>query len=119
MSGERLYSAFKTIAARATPAQDMTDLVYGLVKSLNPLKIEVENKYTINQDQISLSPLCYRKDIRVIVLPAAAEGDTSTAGAADVQVQLWRGLAVGDRVTMLRHSGGQAFYVLQRTGELT
>jgi hypothetical protein len=103
MSAEQLRQAIKRIAKQATPApEDLADLLFGVVRSVSPMKIEVENKYAIEDAQILLSPFCYRKEVRI--------GETD--------VELWPGLAVGDRVVMLRHSDGQAFYVLQRAGEL-
>ena len=107
MSGDKLYGLFKTIAQRAVPSENMTDLLYGQVKSISPLRIEIENKYTIEKDQLFLSPLCIRKTIQVDTKPVI------------VTVEVWRGLQVGDKVVMLRHDKGQGFYVLQRAGDLT
>ena|SRR6476619_2440760 len=110
MSGERLYAAIKKITKRALPAEDQTDLVYGIVRSINPLKVEIENKFTILESQIYLSPLCTRKEIKFTV--------PTRPNDIDMQVELWPDLEVNDVLIMLRHSQGQGFYALQRAGSL-
>lgn len=122
MSGERLYAVMKAIAGRANPEEDQADLLYGLVKTVQPLRIEIENKYTLEEDRLYLSPFCNRKTIRLEInghTHSTPDGSTGSGGAVNQVVEIWRGLEVGDRVIMLRHGKGQGFYVMQRVGELT
>lgn len=122
MSGDKLYSLFKTIARRALPDEDQADLIYGYVKSEKPLRIEIENKYTLEEDQLYLSPLCYRKTIRLVIgghTHSIPTGSAGAGGAVDQVVELWGDLKQGDKVVLLRHGKGQSFYVLQKAGELT
>jgi Protein of unknown function (DUF2577) len=121
VSGDRLYSLFKNIAGRAFPEGDQTDLLYGVVKSVHPLRVEIENKYTIDENQIYLSPLCVGKTIQITVpghTHSTYDGSTGTAGALDLTIELWRDLRLNDVLVLLRHSKGQAFYALQRVGAL-
>lgn len=81
---------------------DLTDLVYGQVLSINPLKIKVDNRFEITSNFIILSALAKEKKITI--------GDT--------EIILWRGLQTNDKVKMLKVNQGQKYYVIEREGNL-
>lgn len=92
MPGEKLVKLMQDISK---PTQsELTDLVYGEVLEINPLVIKVDNRFTVTEGYLILSPLCQ-------------------------EVSWWRGLIVGDIVRMLRLSQGQLFYVMEREGGIT
>lgn len=92
MAGQKIIDTIHKMAKdqvnTSTP-----DLVYGVVESTSPLKIKVDNRFTIDSTFILLSALC-------------------------VPSNQWRGLIIGDKVRMIRLNGGQIFYVLERDGSL-
>ena len=107
---ERLITAIREIGKSAVPPEDMTDVVFGTVVSVTPMKIEIENKFILNAEQLILSPFCLQRSLAFTVY--------TTPKPVDMNVALWQGLSVGDKVVMLRINSGQAFYVLHRAGGL-
>lgn len=101
MAGERLVNIMNSV--RGEDRGDATDLIFGVVTQINPLKVKVDSRFEVTSEFLTLSNMCKAKSVS-ITLP-----DTSV-----VEIQLWRGLIVGDKVRMLRVSKGQAFYVLER-----
>lgn len=115
MAGERLLEAIQRAAdgqiGRSTP----TDFIYGTVISVSPLIIKPENSEEITEDFLIPSALC--KPFVTTVF--RHKHKDSVGGETDEQllsVTIWRGLAIGDRVRMLRCNSGQKFYLLDREG---
>ena len=103
MAGERLVSLIQKSAKEASNSTRTTDLMYGEILSLSPLKIMVDSRFTITEEFVILSSLCQEKK--------------DTIGTEEVV--LWRGLLVGDKVQMLRVRNGNQFYILEREGGLS
>lgn len=70
----------------------------GVVLDTNPLKIQVSNKKILTKQFLFLSPFCVLTKVKI--------------GSSDYTI--WRGLKKGDKVLLLRSSGGQFYYVMQR-----
>lgn len=60
MAGEKLINIMKDVSKKANPSTNNTDLVYGVVKSTNPLVVLVDNRLELTEDFLSLSPFCYK-----------------------------------------------------------
>lgn len=117
MGAEKLLKAIQTVQRNEQQRSSPTDFLYGTVMSISPLTVQTEDKLLIGEDFLVLSTLCRKFVVTVL----AHEHEESTKQKTDQQltsVVLWRGLAVGDRVRMLRCSGGQRFYLLDREGAL-
>ena len=124
MPGERLVELMQRAArgqeARGTP----TDFVFGTVKSIAPLVIQVDEKFPVYEEQLILSALCKSFTTTVFdhlhSVTVGGDGHTHT-GSTDNRlrvVEVWRGLLPGDRVRMLQCNSGQKYYVLDREGSL-
>ncbi len=70
----------------------------GVVLDTNPLKIQVSSKKVLTKQFLFLSPFCVLTKVNI--------------GSSDYTI--WRGLKKGDKVLLLRSSGGQFYYVMQR-----
>jgi hypothetical protein len=79
--------AIKTIVRNLIDSMKLADLIFGEVKSLAPLRIRVDQKLELEDDELIIS-----------------RGVKSS-------------LSVGDTVPMIRQSGGQLFYVLGEGGD--
>lgn len=96
MAGEKIV---KMMQQGKLPPSDLADLVFGQVVSVNPLEIKLDTHIqALPESFFLLSP--HVREFR-------PEGRL-----------LWRGLRTGDKVTMIRLSKGQKYYVLEREGEL-
>lgn len=138
MMGEKLLQVMQNIAK--APLQDMTDLLIGVVSSIEPLKVNFEGRFELEEEFLILSPLVQEFKITLPEIPAnehyhhtpaAATGSggedahshsipimqTSVAYALP-EITLWRGLKVGDVVRVLKVSQGQRFYIIDREGNL-
>lgn len=100
MGAEKLISIMQR--ANQLPVQNLTDLVFGEVISIEPLLIKVDNRFTIGIDFLVLSQ--WVKAVSIVV----------TIGDHSGTIALSRDLIVGDKVRMLRINQGQSFYVLER-----
>ena len=100
MPGERIVSMILDAAKNSVPNSEKTDLVYGRVISVNPLRIQVvnESKLVLPQSFLILSEMCKEKKVNI----------------NGTDVVLWEGLKVGNTVAMLRLLRGSKFYVLQK-----
>lgn len=96
MAGNKLVSTLQKIAK--PNVQELTNLLYGTITSIAPLKIKVDNRFEITEEFIVLSTLCKE----------------TYAQPIDNGTKLWRGLALGDVVRILRVNQGQLYYVLER-----
>lgn len=94
MAGSKLIEIIQQ--ASKMPLEQSTDLVFGTVTSMTPLKIRIDNKYEVDSTFLALSEFC----------------TTRYAVAPNSGVKLWDGLIVGDKVRMLRLNRGQLFYVI-------
>jgi hypothetical protein len=79
--------AIKTIVRNLIESMKLADLIFGEVKSLAPLRIRVDQKFELEDDELIIS-----KGVK-------------------------NSLGVGDTVSMIRQAGGQIFYVLGKGGD--
>lgn len=113
MAGERLVELMQQAAAGQQARSTPTDFVYGTVISAAPLRIQIDEKFPVDAGNLVLSALCkpFSTSIMQHKHKDSQDGDTDEQL---LTVQLWRGLAAGDRVRMLQCNSGQKFYVLDR-----
>lgn len=141
-NGERLV---KTIQKMAKPFEsDSSDVIIGTVTSVEPLKIKVD-KIELTEQFLVLSAFVQETIITGVgehnhSIDSAITGDagghshtynsqsTSTqpphshsipgrdANKTTLTIKLWGGLQVNDAVYLLRCSGGQKYFVLQKIG---
>ena len=137
MAGNKLVQTIQNMSK--PPSGEITDLLFGVVTSISPLKIKVDNRFEVDEKFLILSALVKETTIKIPdrenekhahVIP---EHTTSAAGegphthtipqmntySALPDILLWRGLIVGDKVRLLRVNQGQLFYVLEREEGIT
>ena len=133
MIGNKLVKIMQE--AGKVPSGETTDLLFGVVTSVSPLKIKIDNRFEVDERFLILSALVKET---IIKIPRREENEhthvipqhtTSLGGQQDPHthtipqmdtrsalpdILLWRGLRVGDKVRVLRVNQGQMFYVLER-----
>lgn len=132
MAGSKLVKIMQEAGKPATG--EVTDLLFGVVTSVSPLKIKIDNRFEVDEKFLILSALVKETVINIPEreenkhLHVIPEHTTSPAGdgphthtipqmntySALPSILLWRGLIVGDKVRVLRVNQGQMFYVLER-----
>lgn len=152
MAGEKLVNIIRKGASQAIPQTSLTDLMFGQVTSLNPLKILIENRFEVDSTFLLLSPFCYEKKISIQIpshdhevsirdhrvlkhkhyvddtksketlenedITLKHEANISSYPSKIIEVTLWNGLNIGDKVSLLRVSNGQKYYVLDKGGAI-
>lgn len=92
-----LLETMKQVAQATNDAGMPTAFLFGSVTKTSPLTIRVDNRFDISGDAI-------------VVMKEFQDYQTNT----DAKSEYYYGLAVGDKVVLLRNAGGQAFLVLGR-----
>lgn len=115
-----LLDTMKKVAEQTGQAGVPTAFLFGTVTSTSPLMIRVDNRFNIGEKQIVLMKQ-FRAGEYQTHKHTVPQHSTETASnhSHDVQAlqttqEVYNGLAVGDKVVLLRNQGGQEFLVLGR-----
>lgn len=105
-------------------AQKLTDIVYGTVESIEPLKIRVDQKLLLEQEKLKLTRAVMDYEVEMTVdhiteNRAGGSGDAAYEShnheyKGRKKFLIHNGLMVGDRVTMIRTHGGQQYLVINK-----
>lgn len=120
--------AIKKAALDAFAASKPSEIYYGIVISESPLKINVEQKFTLNAAQLVLTRNVtdFYDDITVIAWRTENEsgggGDAAFASHSHALVGrkhiiVHNRLLTGDKVILIRQQGGQKYIVIDRVGD--
>jgi hypothetical protein len=132
MVGNKLIQTIQSMAK--PPIGETTDLLFGEVTSVSPLKIRIDNRFEVDEQFLILSALVKETIVQVPtaetamhshIIPEHTTGSGGTGPhthtipemttySALPSITLWRGLIVGDKVRLLRVANGQMFYVIER-----
>ena len=125
-----LVAAMKKAATEAVEAGKPVNVLFGKVKAVKPLKIDVEQKLLLGEKQLILSRSV--TDYKITITGGNTKdyyytGSTAESGTAAVspphvhaigktEITVHNGLAVGDEVLLIRQQEGQKFFVIERIG---
>lgn len=112
---KELVEAIKRAAMEAVDANKPTALIFGIVKSVNPLVIETEQQMPLGKSQLILTRnvTSYAASVTVDWTTGSADGHTHTVSGTK-SITINNGLTVGEKVLLAREQGGQRFIVLDR-----
>lgn len=107
--------ALKKAAQEAVNAGKPVNVVIGTVTSGNPLTITTEQQMPLGKSQLILSRNVTSYSVPVTVDWATGSADGHTHAVSGTKtLTINNGLAVGDKVWMIREQGGQRFLVVDR-----
>ena len=86
------------------------DLRYGTVISTNPLKVQVTNQFVLPAGVLIVPKHLSNYTIKVEI----TEENSGASEASAKQMKIYNALKTGDKVAMIRQSGGQYYYILDR-----
>lgn len=120
----RIVEAMKGIVVNTISDLDVSDILVGEVTGVDPLAITVDQKITIPESNILLTKNTCEHTIEMSVdhiTEDASGGSGDAAYAPHHHVYVGRkkflvhnGLVLGDKVILLRESGGQRYIALDR-----
>lgn len=95
--------SIRKIVLVAIDAQKLTRVTYGTVDSLIPLRVRVDQKLVLGQEQLILTRAVTTYDTEIRI-----------AGGSRQYCTIYNELKVGDKVTMIRQHGGQQFLIIDK-----
>ncbi|WP_107943107.1 MULTISPECIES: DUF2577 domain-containing protein [Metasolibacillus] len=119
-----IVRALRQLVLDAVNAQKLATIVYGTVISTSPLKVQVDQKLSLEQENLKLTRAVMDHEIEMTVdhLTENRSGGSGDAEFASHNHEykgrkkflIHNGLVVGDKVTMIRAQGGQQYIILDK-----
>ena len=123
-----LLDIMKRASLDAMEADQPTDLRYGKVVGVDPLKVEVTNLFTIPQSLLVVPEHLTDYEIKITTSGYGWVTDEKSGGSGDPAfashnhginqvertIKVHGKLKVGDKVALLRKKGGQSYFILDR-----
>lgn len=110
-----LIDVIKRASMEAMYNAQMCDLRFGKVTSTTPLKVQVTNQFTIPESLLIVPQHLTNYSITVDVdWITDDEGGHSHKIEGDRTMMIYGALKVGDKVALLRKTGGQSYFILDR-----
>ena len=111
-----LVRAMQQMSVGASEASYPADVMSGTILSAKPLKVQVEQRFTLSGDMLVVPEHLTEHEIKVTVEPA----DTKEAGepahlheyGGELTVKVHSPLQKGDHVQLIRQHGGQKFLLV-------
>lgn len=102
MSSNGLLSIIKKAAREALEASNPMTTLYGNVISVNPLKIQIEQKLTLSEEFLILTKNVIDYNVQVKI-------DNTVKN-----IVIYNGLSINNKVMLLRIQGGQKYIVFDK-----
>lgn len=105
--GSNITALIKKAAMDAVMASKPAAVVYGEVKTVTPLTVQVDQKLILDEDFLVVPKGFSVQDIQ-------ATTSTTSGHNHMVTVTIDNSLKVGDKVLMVRNQGGQQYIIFER-----
>lgn len=109
----------KRAALDATDNAKLCDIRYGTVISVSPLNVKITSQFILPQSVLIIPQHLTDYSVSVMLsggeaseTPSTNDGSTTTGGEQIMTVK--NALKIGDKVALLRQSGGQYYFILDR-----
>lgn len=125
-----LIDIMKRAAVEAEDSRQPCDLRFGTVTSVKPLKVQITNQFTIPEGLLIIPEHLTDHEIQVTLdLNTSSNGThthtcdgttTSSNGSHEHEIKGNKTITVhgalkkGDKVALIRKTGGQSYYILDR-----
>ena len=109
-----LVDIMKRAAMDAVDNNQMCDLRFGTVVSTNPLKVQITNQFTIPKSLLIVPEHLTKRTINVEIKLDPDKTPSDTSGIGERLLIVDNSLKVGDKVALLRKTGGQSYFILDR-----
>ena len=113
-----LGGAVKELAKQVNEAGNPADLRYGTVTKISPLEIHITSTFILPKELIIVPQHLTDYEVKITTsgygwATESADGHTHTINQSKT-VKVHNALKVGDRVALMRESGGRKYFVLDR-----
>ena len=101
-----LLETIKTASIDAINASKPVEIVFGIVLSVNPLKINLEQKLTLSESFLIVPEEFTDRKINIVI------------DDEEKEIEIKNALKVDDKLILARLQGGQKYLVLSRLAEV-
>ena len=63
--GDKLIGVIKEVSKKANPSNKNADIVYGIVQSISPLTVLVDNRFSLTEEFLIFSPFCHKTEFQL------------------------------------------------------
>ena len=119
-----IVRALRKVVLDAVNAQKLTNVIYGTVISISPLKVQVDQKLILEQEHLKLTRAVLDYEVEMTVdhvTENRSGGGLNEAFSSHnheykgrKKFLIHNGLIVGDKVTMIRAHGGQQYLIIDK-----
>ncbi|SCY93195.1 DUF2577 domain-containing protein [Alkaliphilus peptidifermentans] len=106
-----LLNVIKTAGMQAVDSTNPVGIFYGTVVSTNPIKVNVDQRFTLTSEFIVMPESLTGYEIDLAHTHQCSNGSTA---AALNKIIVRSGLKEGDKVILLRLQGGQKYLILDK-----
>lgn len=125
----QLLQAIQTVVKQTVAAENPTDYLLGVVETVNPLSVRLEQKDIVTEEFLILTDLVRDFDVDIEVAHVT-ENRSGGGGYAEFashnhdytgrkRIRVYNSLHPGEGVILVRQAGGQEFIVLSRSANHT
>lgn len=112
-----MIDVIKEIVQKTVAASDPTGIMYGEVVSVEPLEVNIDQRFTVPEEVLIVPEGLRHFEINLhhshLYTEGGEEKETSLA-LPEEPIVIRRGLELGDKVLLLRAQGGQQYVVWDR-----
>lgn len=119
-----LIDIMKRASLDAADNAQMCDLRFGTVVSTSPLKVQITNQFTLPESLLIVPKSLTDHQVKVTVSwdtnsKSGGSGESAFAShnhniSGEKTMTIHNALKKGDKVALLRKTGGQSYYILDR-----
>lgn len=111
----KMVETIKTAAIDAVNASNPVAVIFGTVVSILPLKVNIEQRFTLDDSHLILSSAVRDHQLEVTVDHSTQiESGHSHQVTGKKTITVHNGLKIGEKVIMMRVQGGQKYVILDR-----
>ena len=110
--GKRMLEAVKLLAYDVLQQENIADICYGTVTAIEPLKIMLEQKLELTEEFLVLSQNVVKHYESFYMRKKNSNGEWE-----HYEIIIEKELKKGERVILMKMTGGQRYVVLERVGE--
>lgn len=120
----QLLQTMQQLISQTMEAAKPTDYLKGVVETVNPLSVRIEQKEIVPEEFLELTDAVRDYDVDIEVMhttePRAGGGGYAEFASHEhdyqgrKKIRVYNGLHVGEPVFLLRQSGGQNFLIVSR-----
>lgn len=105
---DKLLHVIKKINHKQISATEMADFVLGTVVSVSPLRVQVSDRITLDEDMLLFSELVLEKKVNL------KHKHNDSQEALETVITIQEGIKQGDTLQLIKLSAGQLFLIISK-----